>query len=163
LLHQNPFGRTGFQIQICCLILGPAFNSAAIYLVLKHITLCFGPQYSAIKPRYYTYIFITGDLFSLILQAIGGGMAATAGSNEKQQDTGDHLMMAGIGFQVVCLLFFAAAVIWYIIRRRRAPEVPFSREATDFLHNMRFRLFVYGFIAAYTCIMIRCIYRLVEM
>jgi hypothetical protein len=90
-------------------------------------------------------------------------MAATAGSNLKQQNTGDHLMMAGIGFQVVCLLFFAAAVIWYVMRRRRAPDVPFSHEATDFLRNIRFRLFVYGFIAAYACIMIRCIYRLVEM
>jgi hypothetical protein len=69
LLHQNPFSRIGFQIQICCLILGPAFNSAAIYLVLKHIVLCFGPEFSRIKPKWYTWIFISCDLLSLVLQA----------------------------------------------------------------------------------------------
>ncbi|KAK5194707.1 hypothetical protein LTR72_006020 [Exophiala xenobiotica] len=93
-LHANPFSTVGFQIQICCLILGPAFNSAAIYLVLKHITLCFGPEYSHIRPTLYTWIFITGDLVSLVIQAIGGGIAATSMANKHRQEIGDRLMMA---------------------------------------------------------------------
>jgi len=163
ILHANPFSSVGFQIQICCLILGPAFNSAAIYLVLKHVTLCFGPEYSQIRPKWYTWIFITGDLLSLILQAIGGGMAATANGNQSQQNTGDRLMMAGIGWQVVTLLFFGAAAGWYVIRHRRAQDVPLSQEAAGFLASTKFHLFVYGFIVAYAAIFIRCIYRLVEM
>lgn len=163
ILHNNPFDGIGFQIQICCLILGPAFNSAAIYLVLKHVTLCFGPEYSRIRPNLYTWIFISGDLLSLILQAIGGGMAATADDNQSQQDTGDNLMMAGIAWQVVTLIFFALAASWYVIRRRRARDVPLSTEASRFLGNIKFRLFVYGLVIAFFAIVIRCIYRLVEM
>ncbi|KIX95282.1 uncharacterized protein Z520_09199 [Fonsecaea multimorphosa CBS 102226] len=163
ILHSNPFNSVGFEIQICCLILGPAFNSAAIYLVLKHITLTFGPEYSKIKPNWYTWIFITGDLISLVIQAIGGGMAATANSNQSQQNTGDDLMMAGIAWQVVTLFFFGGAAAWYVVRRWRAHDVPFSTEATRFLNDRKFQLFVYGFIIAYVAIMIRCIYRLVEM
>ncbi|EXJ71596.1 uncharacterized protein A1O5_05404 [Cladophialophora psammophila CBS 110553] len=163
ILHNNPFNEIGFQIQICCLILGPAFNSAAIYLVLKHITLTFGPEYSKLKPNWYTWIFITGDLVSLVIQAIGGGMAATANDNQSQQDIGDNLMMAGIAWQVVTLIFFGVAAAWYVFRRWRAHEVPLSTEATAFLRDRKFRLFVYGFILAYAAIVIRCIYRLVEM
>ncbi|KIW82567.1 hypothetical protein Z517_05594 [Fonsecaea pedrosoi CBS 271.37] len=163
ILHNNPFDRVGFQIQICCLILGPAFNSAAIYLVLKHITLAFGPQYSKIRPNWYTWIFITGDLISLIIQAIGGGMAATADDNQSQQDTGDNLMMAGIAFQVVTLIFFGSAASWYVFSRWRGRDEPLSREASGFLSDRKFRFFVYGFIVAYVAILIRCIYRIVEM
>lgn len=162
ILHNNPFDETGFQIQICCLILGPAFNSAAIYLTLKHITLCFGPEYSRIKPNWYTWIFICGDLFSLVIQAIGGGMAATSMNDQQRQDIGDNLMMAGIAFQVVTLFFFGAAALWYIIRRYRA-HTPLSSEAAGFLRNRKFRLFAWGVAAAYVAIMIRCIYRIVEM
>ncbi|KIW67436.1 hypothetical protein, variant [Phialophora macrospora] len=163
VLHHNPFNEVGFDIQICCLIIGPAFNSAAIYLVLKHITLCFGPEFSRIKPKWYTWIFITGDLVSLVLQAIGGGMAATARDNQSQQDLGDNLMMAGIAFQVVTLLFFGTAASWYVFRRWKAQNEPFTPEAVRFLENTKFRLFVYGFILAYAAILVRCIYRIVEM
>ncbi|EXJ58854.1 hypothetical protein A1O7_06284 [Cladophialophora yegresii CBS 114405] len=163
ILHHNPFSEIGFQIQICCLILGPAFNSAAIYLVLKHITLCFGPEFSRIKPKWYTWIFITGDLVSLVLQAIGGGMAATANDNQSQQDTGDNLMMAGIAFQVVTLFFFGTAASWYVFQRWKGQNVPFTPEAVHFLGSTKFRLFVYGFVLAYVAIVVRCIYRIVEM
>jgi hypothetical protein len=90
-------------------------------------------------------------------------MAATANDNQSQQDTGDHLMMAGIAFQVVTLLFFGAAASWYVIRRWKAQNVPFSVEATRFLASTKFRLFVYGFTLAYVAILVRCIYRIVEM
>jgi hypothetical protein len=96
LLHYNAWFKSGFNIQICCLIVGPPFNSAAIYLVLKHTTLFFGESWSRIKPRFYTYIFVSCDILSLALQAAGGAMAATSRGNEKRQNTGDDLMMAGI-------------------------------------------------------------------
>lgn len=95
MMHYNPWSAVGFQIQICCIILGPAFNSAAIYLTLKHITLTFGPEYSILKPAWYTYIFIACDLVSLVLQAIGGGMAATADDDKHQQDLGTNIMITG--------------------------------------------------------------------
>ena len=83
-------------------------------------------------------------------------MAATADDNQSQQDTGDHLMMSGIAFQVVTLLFFGTAASYYVFRRWRAHSVPLSLEATRFLGNIKFRLFVYGFILAYAAIFIRC-------
>lgn len=37
MLHSDPFGEAGFNLQICLLTLAPAFLAAAIYLMLKHL------------------------------------------------------------------------------------------------------------------------------
>ncbi|EXJ91245.1 hypothetical protein A1O1_04355 [Capronia coronata CBS 617.96] len=164
IMRGNPFADSGFITQICCLIIAPAFNSAAIYLTLKHITLCFGAEFSILKPRFYTYIFIVADVVSLVLQAIGGALASTADDDQDQEDLGDHLMMAGIAWQVASLFFFAAMASYYIFRRRKAlPQHPLSPEAAATLGDRKFRLFALGVITAWAAIFIRCIYRIVEM
>lgn len=165
LLHDNPYSETGFQMQICCLILGPAFNSAAIYLTLKHIALFFGPEYSIMKPRWYTYVFITGDIIALVLQAIGGGIAATAGDNLDQAETGTNIMMAGISWQVATLLLFAATSTHYLYRRFNARRNghDLSPEATAALKDLKFRLFAIAVFTAFLAIFARCVYRIVEL
>lgn len=35
MLHDNPWDGNGFNIQICCLIIAPAFIAAGVYLTLK--------------------------------------------------------------------------------------------------------------------------------
>lgn len=40
-----------------------------------------GHQYSILGPAWYMIIFITADVVSLVLQAIGGGGAAVAAEN----------------------------------------------------------------------------------
>ncbi|KAL2402415.1 Efflux pump himE [Exophiala dermatitidis] len=163
IMRSNPFADSGFITQICCLIIAPAFNSAAIYLTLKHVTLCFGPEFSLLKPRFYTYIFIFADLVSLVLQAIGGALASTADTQD-QQDLGDNLMMAGISWQVVSLFFFALSVAFYISRRWRAlARHPLSAEASATLRDTKFRLFALGVFTAWITIFIRCVYRIIEM
>ncbi|KAJ9502310.1 hypothetical protein LTR99_001161 [Exophiala xenobiotica] len=163
IMHSNPYADAGFITQICCLIIAPAFNSAAVYLTLKHIALCFGPEFSFIKPRFYTYIFIAADFLSLLLQAIGGALASTADTQD-QQDLGDNLMMAGICWQVAALAFFAATALVYILRRKRGlKSTPFSLEAATTLRDTKFRLFALGVVLAWLTIFIRCVYRIIEM
>jgi hypothetical protein len=88
MLYNDPFSSDGFTIQICCLIISPALISAGIYLTLKHIVIGFGEGWSRLKPVMYTYVFIAGDFFSLVLQGAGGGLASTADSGSSLQDTG---------------------------------------------------------------------------
>jgi hypothetical protein len=88
MLHNDPFSSDAFTIQICCLIISPALISAGIYLTLKHIVISFGEGWSRLKPVMYTYVFIAGDLFSLVLQGAGGGLASTADPGSSLQDTG---------------------------------------------------------------------------
>jgi RTA1 like protein len=162
LLNDNPFGMAGFNMQICCLTLAPAFIAAGIYLTLKHIVICFGEEHSYLKPKYYTWLFIGFDLFSLTLQGAGGGIAATADTNRSLQNVGNNLMMAGISFQVVTLFAFGAMAAVYYVRPSRS-GVSLSASAQRVRNSTGFKLFLGGFLFAFVTIFIRCVYRIAEM
>ncbi|OAP64741.1 hypothetical protein AYL99_00713 [Fonsecaea erecta] len=161
LMHSNPFDSVGFEIQICCLTFAPAFNSAAIYLILKHLVLQLGREWSRIRPKYYTWGFITADFLALTLQAAGGGIAGSAGDDENFRDVGDRLMITGISWQVLTLLIFAVAVADYSIRRVKSQ--PLSESAQSLISDSKFRIFVVAQLVAYLAILIRCVYRVAEM
>ncbi|EME84187.1 uncharacterized protein MYCFIDRAFT_135704 [Pseudocercospora fijiensis CIRAD86] len=101
MMHDNPWSDAGFKIQVVCLILAPSFLAAGIYLTLKHIVLALGPEKSRLQPKFYTWIFITCDAISIVMQAIGGGIAS-AGEGETI-NIGNHIMIAGIAFQVATM------------------------------------------------------------
>ena len=162
LLNDNPYDMTGFNIQICCLTLAPAFITAGIYLTLKHIVICFGEQHSYLKPKYYTWLFISCDILSLILQGAGGGIAATSDDDRSLQQVGNDLMMAGISFQVVTLFAFAVLAAIYCFRLARS-TTPLSPSAESVKRSTGFKLFAAGFLVAFLVIFIRCVYRIAEM
>jgi hypothetical protein len=149
-------------MQICCLIISPAFNAAAIYLTLKHVAIAFGPEASRLRPKYYTWIFITFDLLALILQGTGGGMAATSNNNDHQLTTGDNLMLTGIAWQDATLLAFGLMFGDYVWRRR-ASGVPLSKVAVATASDKKFQIFMVAISIAYLAILIRCVYRIAEM
>ena len=138
-----------------------AFLAAGIYLTLKHIILTIGPEYSRLPARYYTWIFIICDLFSLILQGAGGGLAATA-STTSGQATGNNLMMAGIVWQVFTLLVFGFLAGKYALDAYRH-RLEFSQSVVTLLSSMRFKLFLYSLVVAFLALFTRCVYRIAEM
>ncbi|KAK1978140.1 RTA1 like protein [Colletotrichum cereale] len=165
LLHENPWSKNAFQIQICCIILGPTFICAGIYLTLKHVSANLNPTLSRIPPRLYPLIFLPADLTCLIVQAIGGGLAAAAGqTNKKLLDGGNQAIIAGIVLQVVVLMLFGAAGTDYWLRVRKwARSGDHSAGDIALYRSKRFRRFLCGFAVAYACVLVRCIYRVAEM
>lgn len=162
MLHTNPWDGNGFDIQICCLIISPAFIAAGIYLNLKHIVLEVGPSFSRIRPKYYTWIFILCDFLSLVLQGAGGGIAATAIAGSSAQSTGNDLMMAGIVWQVITLLVFGVLVSDYAFRtsKNRANLTP---SATALMSTLRFKLLIASLTLAFVTVFTRCVFRIGEM
>jgi len=47
----------------------------------------YGRRYSFIGPNTYLYIFISFDLLSIVIQAVGGGLASSAGAKDPPGDT----------------------------------------------------------------------------
>ncbi|KAK4694068.1 hypothetical protein P7C71_g3443, partial [Lecanoromycetidae sp. Uapishka_2] len=160
MLHSNPWSNNAFDIQICCLIIAPAFVAAGIYLTLKHIILETGSSSSRLQPRMYTWTFILADLFSLVLQGAGGGIAATANHGSNMQVVGNNLMMTGIVWQVFTLLLFGFLVTDYYLRARKEQ---LSTSAIKLTQTLRFKLFVGGLVLAYLTVFTRCIFRIGEM
>lgn len=210
LMHGNPFSNAGFEMQICCLIMAPAFISAAIYvsllspntrnthiaclsvstmagsvgrrsthvlfsdlspkppltppsqLTLKHLTLTFGPQLNRFPARYYTWAFISADIFSLVLQGSGGGIAATANPGSSLLNVGTDLMLTGIVLQVITLLIFGGLAADFALRLSR-DGTPFTIEAATLKNQRSFRLFLGGLALAFLAVFTRCVYRIAEM
>lgn len=68
-------------MQSLLLLIAPALFAASIYIVLGRVILLVdGEQYSLIRQKWLTKIFVTGDVISFLVQAGGGGIQA-AGSH----------------------------------------------------------------------------------
>lgn len=167
-LHSNPFSKDGFQLQISCIVLAPTLLCISIYLTLKHAVLSLSPALSRVRPRLYPLIFVPADVSCLILQAIGGGLAASAKSdNAALLLAGDRVIIVGIALQVAVLLGFGAMASDYLVRVRRAlqsgDENVLAPGALALWSDKKARLFFYAVLGAYFSILIRCIYRIAEM
>jgi hypothetical protein len=161
LLNDNPWAEGPFTLQIVLLTFSPAFNAAAIYVMLKHIVLRFGAEWSRIKPKWYPWGFITADILALVMQGSGGGIAAGA-EDEDTFEVGDNLMLVGVIWQVLTLAVFGIMIVDYCIRRNKS-ATPLSPSARETWVDTRFRIFGVALITLYTCILVRCIYRIAEL
>lgn len=119
LMHNNPWDSGAFKLQIVALVLAPSFIAAGIYLTLKHIVLNLGPEYSRLKPRLFTWVFIGCDIGSLFLQAAGGGVAASAEHDVDMTNTGNNIIIAGIVFQVVTMAVCGLLAVDFFARMWR--------------------------------------------
>jgi hypothetical protein len=103
-----------FVIQLVMLILAPTLVAAAISVTFKWIVIQKGVKYSILRPNLYPWIFVGTDFLSIIIQAIGGAISATATggeTNTKLLDVGSDLLVAGVAFQVRLVLFLARSLI----------------------------------------------------
>ncbi|MCJ1475006.1 hypothetical protein MMC13_003666 [Lambiella insularis] len=162
IMHSNPFSNTGFEMQICCLIMAPAFIAWGIYLVLRGMVYSLGPQFSPIPPNWYYIIFIVVDVISLVLQAAGGATAATSKGNKTQANAGGHAMLAGIAWQVFTLIVFVA-LSGLFLRRVMANRSSLDVSAQEILKSGRFHVFLSAVAVAFLGVFTRCVYRIPEL
>ncbi|MCJ1403836.1 hypothetical protein MMC11_007059 [Xylographa trunciseda] len=159
-MHFNPFLSNPFLIYIICLTIAPVFLTAAIYLCLARIIIVYGKQYARFAPRTYTIIFICCDVFSLILQATGGGLADTASTPSAGQ-SGINIMIAGLSFQVASLTLFVALCVDFAWNVRRARDVRAPLQVS--CSRAKFHVFLYALGLATLTIYIRSCFRVAEL
>ncbi|SPN99893.1 related to phospholipid-translocating ATPase [Cephalotrichum gorgonifer] len=168
ILNNNPWNGDAFQLQICVIILGPTVICAGIYLIIKHVALNLDPSLSRVPPKWYPLFFLPADVSCLVVQAIGGGLAAAAGKENKSLlDGGNRAIVAGICLQVVVLSLFGLVSGEYLIRVsgkvRRLGKEAAVREGLGLWFEKRFTIFWRAAVGAYAAVYIRCIYRIAEM
>ncbi|KAK9235312.1 RTA1 like protein-domain-containing protein [Lipomyces kononenkoae] len=178
----NPTILNDFLVQIICLTLGPAFFMAGTYYLLAEIVVIWGVEYSRFKPWTYSKIFISLDLISIVLQALGGGMAATALVQNKNVDTGTHIMVGGLAFQVFATtVFMALCFDFYWTRRKRLGRGSESSYVPNFQQNhisqasegpeeyahirnsKKSKIFLFALGASIIFVYVRSIYRVAEL
>ncbi|CAK3992425.1 parasitic phase-specific psp-1 [Lecanosticta acicola] len=170
--YYNQWVENAYLIQLICITLAPALFSAGIYLCLAWIAIIYGGENSRIKPIKYTVIFIPCDAASLLLQMIGGIIAAI-GLDELSLtllDQGTYILTAGLAWQVFTLFCFLALCVdlGLRIRRRRrklGDQAALSQDprAITTRSSQLFLGFQLAIGLASILIFWRCVFRLVEL
>lgn len=111
-----------------------------------------GEQLSLIRINWLTRIFVTGDVFSFLVQASGAGLMVKDGS----QQMGENLIVAGLVIQVVLFgIFWVTAIIFHT----RLSKYPTEASASG---NTPWRSGLWMLYAVSAFIMVRSIFRLIE-
>ncbi|KAF6748222.1 RTA1-like protein [Ephemerocybe angulata] len=115
--YYDPLNDIPFQIQISLTILAPTPLIAATFVLFGRIINRLGTSYSRLTPRQYTILFCACDVISLVVQAVGGGLAATANAvNGRDPEVGGNIMLGGIAFQLLVITVFSACAGEFIYR-----------------------------------------------
>jgi hypothetical protein len=154
-------------MQIIGLTLAPAFYAGSIYFCLSRIITTFGADNSRIPPAKYPRIFITCDVLALILQAAGGGIAASAKLSDSSPTLGADILIAGLSFQVCTMVVFVGLATDFAIRTwlrtRSMGEEALNPEYAALRSTTKFRGFLIALTFATLCIFARCVYRVIEL
>ncbi|KAL4820884.1 RTA1 like protein-domain-containing protein [Aspergillus spinulosporus] len=151
-----PYNTNAFLMQITTLIIAPTFYTAGVYVLLGRFIQLLGRDSSILSPRVYLIIFVTCDIISLVVQAIGGGMASVAAAQENGNTTpGTNIMVAGIIFQMASITVFVLCAADFV-RRTLARRLlqNYSKTIMPLLAAMVFSVL---------CIYVRSIYRTIEL
>ncbi|TFY80951.1 hypothetical protein EWM64_g3064 [Hericium alpestre] len=165
----NPFASDPFTIQITLTIIGPTPLLAANFVIFGRMIRQIGPQYSRMTPRFYTKLFVSCDVISLIVQAAGGVMASGTDVSQNQVNIATHIMQGGIFFQLVVVVAYMCLASEVFIRYWKQRPVrdlegpweeapPMGREAAK-----RLQLMIYGLAFMAVCLFIRSVYRGIEL
>jgi hypothetical protein len=119
------------------------FFTAALYLTLARVIMHYGPQNSRLTPKAYTITFMCSDFIALALQSAGGGIA-DQGNNQSTRNSGVHLMVAGLSFQVLSILIFMALCAEFFWRAKKDRKQVVSGLAPREATSRHLKIFLYG-------------------
>ncbi|KAG8911306.1 hypothetical protein FRC00_006732 [Tulasnella sp. 408] len=91
-----------------------------MFIIMGRIINLVGAEYSRLKPRTYSILFISADLLALIIQAIGGAAAASADTHDGAEG-GAKIMLAGIFVQMAAITIYCIIqgdYLWHVLTER---------------------------------------------
>ncbi|KIM85171.1 hypothetical protein PILCRDRAFT_817160 [Piloderma croceum F 1598] len=166
---QNPPLLTPYLIQISATIIAPTPLVAANFIILGKIINKLGSRYSRLSAKWYTIIFCSCDVVSLVVQAVGGATASTAVSNNDDPANGGHIMLGGIGFQMVSITVYVICAIEFFVRFWKNKPVRGddtshkTEEGWTARMDIQMKIMIIGVTFNTTCLFIRAVYRTIEL
>jgi RTA1 like protein len=140
-LYYDVFDQNVFTTYLIGTTIGPAFFSASIYLCLARIIPVYGGDLTPLSARTITISFVSCDIVSLVLQAIGGAMTAIADTDSSMQ-TGINIMIAGLASQVASMTIFVYLCLQFAWNIRQNPSKR-NPDGMELIGSRRFRIFLY--------------------
>ncbi|GME79239.1 unnamed protein product [Ambrosiozyma monospora] len=165
--HYHMLSLNPFVIQLVCITIAPCFLLAGVYYLLAQLTVVMGNKFSKLKPMQYSLIFIVCDLVAIVIQAVGGAIAATASAVYDSTRPGANIMVVGLAFQVAAMSLFQ--YFWYDFLYHCYREYKVNNGSgfnPDYQHVRDGKYFIHFLVAicvAVLLVFIRSIYRLIEL
>ncbi|KAJ7641551.1 RTA1-like protein [Roridomyces roridus] len=151
-----------YMMQITTTIIAPTPLIAVNFILLTWIITRLGPCYARLTPSRYSLIFTSCDIFALVVQGAGGGIASGAHTVSGTQ-LGSNIMLGGIIFQFVAIIAYAALAsdfFWHYSKDRPV-HADVTRDRGCFELKMKTMV---GALAFSTLVLfIRSIYRIIEL
>ncbi|EPS93213.1 hypothetical protein FOMPIDRAFT_1044241 [Fomitopsis schrenkii] len=153
-----------YLMQIVTTIIAPTPLVAANFVILGEFIRRLGPCYSRLSPVWYTAVFVSCDIVSLVVQAVGGALAATAVNQYEDPTTGGNIMLAGIAFQMASITAYILLASEFVLR------FLYDKPIRNVIHpsgrhhfSRQVKLMLAGLTFSSLCIYIRSVYRTVEL
>ncbi|KAJ6517097.1 RTA1 like protein-domain-containing protein [Mycena vulgaris] len=160
-----------FEIQVIGTIIGPTPLIAADFMILGRIIHRLGTRYSRLSPKWYSIIFCSCDIISLSVQGFGGTAASIAVGRSESPEHGAHIMLGGIIFQMVTITIYILLASEFFLRYFTDRPLGGKEAAYHSLNTSRgrgkldrsLRIMIGALIFNTTCLLIRAIYRTLEL
>ncbi|KAI9451626.1 RTA1-like protein [Lactarius psammicola] len=162
---QNPFLDKPFIMQAVTLVIAPTPLVAANFVILGRIIRRLGPQYSRLTPRRYTIIFVSCDIISLVVQALGASIASGNQASQTRVNVGSNIALGGTIFQLVAIILYCACAAEFLARyawNRPMRSARVAGEVSRGVMNQPLKRMLYAMSVMTIFIVIRTIYRVIE-
>ncbi|KAJ7121625.1 RTA1-domain-containing protein [Mycena epipterygia] len=154
-----------YMMQITTTIISPTPLIAVSFILLGRSVERLGTPYSQITPKSYSRIFVSCDVVALVVQGLGGGLAASA-NDDAGAAVGAHIMLGGIIFQFVAIIAStacAADVPHRYTTDRQAIHEPAPVREMSLTIDPRVKLMIYALAFSTAALFIRSIYHIIEL
>ncbi len=124
--QNDPYSVPYFVVQYFFIIVAPVFFSAAIYTIITVMINRVGREYAPLPPKVILGIFITSDVVATVIQIVGSALIGVAYSGKKDPNTPNHILLAGLAFQVFSFALFVVCLTVFLWRTRNVTSSAFK-------------------------------------
>ena len=123
----DPYSVINFVIQYFFIVVAPVFFSAAIYAIISVMVNRVGREYAPLPPKVVLWIFVACDIIATVVQVTGSALIGAAESKRKDPNPGNHILIAGLSFQVFDFALFIAILATFLWNSRKVTSSAFKQ------------------------------------
>jgi hypothetical protein len=142
-----------FAVQNMMILLAPVLFAASIYMtlgrVIRHVD---GEKHSMVRLKWLTKLFVTGDIFCLVVQGGAAGLMIVS----ELAKIGQGIVVAGLVIQILIFGLFCLTTLLFHRRMLQDPAAAYIPVELRWQHNL------WVLYTVSTLIMVRSIFRVIE-
>ncbi|EJD41442.1 RTA1-domain-containing protein [Auricularia subglabra TFB-10046 SS5] len=161
---RDPHSKNIFIVEYLLVVLSPCAFIAGTYVVLGRIARYLRcDKYLLIRPTRVTLVFVTADILTFLIQALGGTLVVSDPGDVDKVKLGGNLFKIGFILQVLSFAFFCLLVVIFATRvRNKEPSIWTADADAQKPWHSDWRALLGALIVACITVMVRSIYRMAE-